>query len=651
MSGGALSVASADAVTISDSLFAANVATKGGAVRVRNDNPGAAAGAVSFVNSSFEGNVAQYGGALLVDAGGAATAADCFFTRNAARAAGGGVSVGDGGAVVLARTSFSANGNFSCDDAPAAGGGLAVGMDEFKPYVGCTVKRWREGEREREREERVWRRARAGPARPPSLPPFQPPPATPATATVTNCTFTANVAHETGGGVAVRAGALALVGSTLSANAVTGSPSSRALPSPDAPPSTATARGGGLYVGGSCVGGGACAAATAVLDRVALDGNAAAEAGGGLFFEGLSSNLSSITVIGGSWTGNAAPRGGGGGAGGGAALEGAGFSISNVSLAANAARYGGAMFVSAPWGGTRVAALANLTFAATNAAARGGDAFWVAAASPSTPFICTACTFAALNVDLAAAGGGGGRVATEARSAALAGAAPSSVQSGSPAPAFSVALLDHYGAVSTTDTDGQCVAGGGGAGVLLAESGRAARADVGVALFDRLVVTGGVNSSITLDLACAPPGAGRPAVLPPVAPLPPLALAVAVAACPRGRQPPPAGTLYPVCIPCPFGSYSYDGVSCAPCREGGLCPGGAAGESTPLKSYAGYWRSSNAIDVPLYRCPASSACRGVAAGSAESGDAAGDAACAAGTKGPLCAVCADGFYKFGGGCK
>ena len=105
-----------------------------------------------------------------------------------------------------------------------------------------------------------------------------------------------------------------------------------------------------------------------------------------------------------------------------------------------------------------------------------------------------------------------------------------------------------------------------------------------------------------------------------------------------------------MCSPCPFGTFSFDGSSCTPCREGGLCPGGAAGEATPVKAYAGHWRSTNDTDVPLYRCPDTGACRGVAAGSAESGDAAGDAACAGGTVGPLCTKCAQD-YKFGGKCK
>ena len=91
--------------------------------------------------------------------------------------------------------------------------------------------------------------------------------------------------------------------------------------------------------------------------------------------------------------------------------------------------------------------------------------------------------------------------------------------------------------------------------------------------------------------------------------------------------------------------------------------------------YAGYWRSTNETDAPLYPCPGASQCRGVpqggGGGGSSSGDssssslsaaatssplsfdgsAAGDDSCVPGSRGPLCAICAKYFYKFSGTCR
>lgn len=94
---------------------------------------------------------------------------------------------------------------------------------------------------------------------------------------------------------------------------------------------------------------------------------------------------------------------------------------------------------------------------------------------------------------------------------------------------------------------------------------------------------------------------------------------------------------------------------------------------TPVLAYAGYWRSTNETDAPLFPCPGAGSCLGVSqagggggGGSGASstnsssslssaalydGSAAGDASCVAGSRGPLCAVCAKDYYKFSGACR
>jgi hypothetical protein len=276
-----------------------------------------------------------------------------------------------------------------------------------------------------------------------------------------------------------------------------------------------------------------------------------------------------------------------------------------------------------------------------------------------------------------------------------------------------VALLDFYGSLSSSDSGGSCDASTDTPGIALPGAGRAAPVLGGAATFERLTLTGGVGTTVPVSLSCTPRGASAapPAggLLPAgTLPLPDLSVAVPVGICPRGKEPPAPGAAFGVCTPCPFGRFSYGGGGgCSPCPEGGLCPGGAAGEETPVKAYAGYWRSTNETGVPLFPCPVrvwigggwmgrgvvgrslggekstctlslpplshtqknthslsvcvcvcvyvvqiTDACMGVSTAHPEwSGDAAGDSACVSGTRGPLCGLCSSDWYKFGGKCK
>ena len=723
--GGALHVLSCTAVTVTDSVFEGNVAVKGGGANVNAEGsaPGGGGGSppdpdpaarapVSFTRTTFRGNVAQFGGGLQVSLGGDVSLTNCTFEGNAARAAGGGAAVGEGGTLRATGTRFSGNGNFSCFSPPTLGGGLAVGIDDFKPVASCAL------------------------------------PATdPARAALDGCVFEGNLAGEAGGGISVSGGGrLAASGTLLSANAASsgaGGPRTTLFEVTDGleaalPGAPGTGRGGGLFVGGACAadsGGGACPPAVAALVNCTLRDNTAAGAGGGAFFDGSASPTSALTLTGGAITHNAAPTGeaGGGGAGGGVALASPGFAVSGTALGANSARYGGALFLSADLASAaatppRAVTLEGLVFETSNAAARGADVFWVRAASGGSAFACPGCLLAGATPldapDLApSSGGAGGRLATEALSAALAGAAPAEVQSNEvrnrratvfssshlpsvffffepdifflpqPAPPFSVALLDFYGSVSSSDTGGSCDASTDTPGIALPGAGRVAPVANGAATFERLTLTGGVGSVVPLALACTPRG---PALAPPAGgllpsgstPLPPLPLTIPVGICPRGKEPPAPGAAFGVCVACPFGRFSYGGGgACIPCPEGGLCPGGAAGETTPVKGYAGYWRSNNETGVPFFPCPVrkeereemgsrdeksqkkkkkkaflsslsfffsqiADACMGVSAAHPEwSGDAAGDGSCVPGTRGPLCGLCDGDWYKFGGKCK
>lgn len=121
------------------------------------------------------------------------------------------------------------------------------------------------------------------------------------------------------------------------------------------------------------------------------------------------------------------------------------------------------------------------------------------------------------------------------------------------------------------------------------------------------------------------------------------AVTITIAPCPAGKQ----SLGGRACEPCKAGTFNlYPGGSCRPCPFGAQCPGwDPALRATPLEARADWWRSGNASSA-FFLCPlgtGGSVCR--------AGGAAGDAACSPGYSGPLCAVCADGYYMWGKRCR
>jgi hypothetical protein len=99
------------------------------------------------------------------------------------------------------------------------------------------------------------------------------------------------------------------------------------------------------------------------------------------------------------------------------------------------------------------------------------------------------------------------------------------------------------------------------------------------------------------------------------------------------------------CEVCPRGSYSLaypvtDSTSCKDCtKKNGVtdCYGDV------IEVSAGYWRRHNTSEAVLDCLGDANGCAG--------GNGAGNALCAAGYQGPLCAVCADGYYSSNGLCE
>lgn len=329
----------------------------------------------------------------------------------------------------------------------------------------------------------------------------------------------------------------------------------------------------------------------------------------------------------------------------------------------------------------------------------GADVFWVRRSSPAVPFPCPACAFAA---------GGAGSVSTEPIALSFA-ATPSRLadadEGGLPSfllSEFTVELKDWSGGRAADSLDFLCTAtllsssaegggvsslapappprpagfppplpspssptplvgsgtahanasalqppplappaaaGGGDSDTVLLLGAAGVAAQRGLARFSGVrVLNGTIGRSYPLSVACSDGSAAAPLALSPAS-----AFAVTLAPCPAGKQ----ALAGRACEPCKAGTFNLEaGGQCRACPFGALCPGwDPALRATPLEARADWWRSGNASSA-FFLCPlgtGGSVCR--------PGPHSGDAACADGYRGPLCAVCADGFYMWGKRCR
>ena len=353
------------------------------------------------------------------------------------------------------------------------------------------------------------------------------------------------------------------------------------------------------------------------------------------------------------------------------------FAVAGARMDGNVAgRRGGGMYVSAP---LEHGAFANLTVRNTRAVA-GDAAYWTRAASPDASLSCDACDLRGASVGASLSGETLG-VATEALAVSFAGgeALPAEVASAASAPAFAAALVDFYGRVAATEDGVACrveparadtpslenAEEDAAADALELGGARAAVSARGLVVFDGVVPRGRLGSTYGAKITCAAEeratessaaeaeakraeaellGQERaPSGGPPVSAIAPVTFSVRIATCARGREPVVLGadgeTGAPVakdCVECKDRTFNFDGAACVACPPGGDCRGG-----DELLAKPGWWRSAaDARDV--FACPAENACL--------PGAETGDAACADGYEGPVCAVCSSGFRRWGRAC-
>jgi hypothetical protein len=409
--------------------------------------------------------------------------------------------------------------------------------------------------------------------------------------------------------------------------------------------------GGGIAIVERCPSETLCSTAIVTIANSTLTRNTAGAAGGGLHFSGgsLKGGLSvSNSLFTANAVDNASQKYQQEGVGGGMFIGRANFSLTDLAFVNNQAYYGGAVFLSADLSSSG-ATFTRLN-ATNNKAVLGSAAYWLRSASPQSPLPPSAFAVTPRQAT---------SVATEVLSAEFATAPPSAVQSGNAAPLFSVALLDFYGNVASAEL-GVCEVVnsgspefGGSANPATGDSStsffsstesaqiRPLGAEVGVAagsaVFSQLEVTGNIGTKYDLQVLCTPTSLGRSRFLQLTGqPLPPLSLEVDIAPCSPGSSPETTSTGQ-ICVECPFNTFNLDGQACQGCPEGAICPG-----RDELASKANWWRSGqNATE--FYACRSVDTC--------QEGPAAGNDACAKGHEGPLCAVCEEDWYSFGGRCQ
>lgn len=378
--------------------------------------------------------------------------------------------------------------------------------------------------------------------------------------------------------------------------------------------------------------------AKATITRSQIRGNTARSAGGGLYFAGGSRagrlTLSQSLIDGNTAEYTTSTTRLSDGVGGGIFLGRTNFTLSDLTLRSNGAYYGGALFIAADLAaGARLQRL-KLT---SNKAVVGAAAFWLRSASPAA-----ALDASSMSVTPEEAGA----ISTEVLHTAYQQAPPKVIQSAEDVESFSVTLMDYYKRVSVSE-QGTCSVvsaatqpqqpDNSSSVVTIRPLGSKEDVRRGEATFSQLQVSGLIGEAYSLQLSCVPNAAGRSRFLGLRGePLPALPLPVRISQCKPGSEPTVTSD-GAICVKCPYNSFNLDGQQCRDCPRGGLCIGG-----DQLAAKADFWRSSNS-STTFYACHSLDVC--------EEGVASGDAACKEGTDGPLCAVCAHGWFSFGGKCQ
>ena len=451
---------------------------------------------------------------------------------------------------------------------------------------------------------------------------------------LTACTLTSNTAAGDGGGITVLSGRAVLTAGSVANNIAGGD-------------------GGGVAVKVSTAGwlwlhllqSHCCTSLAppqsqgqAVLAAASVLSNTAGGNGGGIAF-GVTSQPGLVAVYGGSVSGNTAGNASlQTGLGGGLYLAWPAYVVQGATVANNSAYTGGGLSIAADFGTSqtacRLAAALQLPCSAPllavvlsgNNASAGLSLFWLRASSPGAVVACTNCTlpWPLRPSDLA----------TEPLSLGFATPPATSVQTGSVMAQWSIALQDYYASAAATYAATCTLATGaplGGVAVsdatrLTVENNQAVTA-LGVAAFNS-TPHGLVGTTYPLQVTCTLTAAATA--------LRPVGFNITVAPCAAGTQVSSDGRSCDACkANAEFNLQA--GGTCRPCPLGGACP-----TPTVLQALPDWWRSTNTSTV-LFNCPLAGACL--------PGQPAGDAACLPGYGGPVCAVCAPGYYPWGKVCK
>ncbi len=390
--------------------------------------------------------------------------------------------------------------------------------------------------------------------------------------------------------------------------------------------------GGALSLRERCVNG-QCTMLRAFVYDIEIHGNVAQLAGGGIHVSGANPH-SQTTILNAKFVANQASSGFSmGGVGGGLYFENPRVNVTYAQFSNNTAKMlGGAVYVSSD--GSDGVTLNNL-FMADNHADNGRDVFWERLKFADDEYLPSNSIIFAIDED-AEEGDARGVISTESIEVVFAdeSTVPEVTQSGTTVAPFSLNIIDFYGQRAITEV-GECQASASDNNASIRALGSKVAIRSGRAVFSELQITGTIGNTIRIEIACTTQVEYLSGLVSPRS-LPVVGFDVELSGCPPGSSPVGTGE-GDVCVACRFGTFNDDGRECSSCPRGAMCPGGS-----DVLSEANWWRSS-AASLEFYQCLYPDVCL--------PGDHAGNDACADGHEGPLCGVCRDGWFEFGGKCR
>ena len=370
-----------------------------------------------------------------------------------------------------------------------------------------------------------------------------------------------------------------------------------------------------------------CTQISARFSDMEIRGNRAQLAGGGAYMSGLNPQ-SGLEFVNTKFLSNEVSSGFSTRVGGGLFFNTMSMNLTYVQFSNNSAHLGGGAYISANITGSSQVVLDNI-YLSDNQADSGPDIYWERQKSTHASLNLTSVVSTNLKPS---------SVATEAVEVVVDSGVPERIESGTTFPPFSFNVVDFYGEKATSE-NGECEVVAlpdiDGHTASIRPLGSKVPMDAGNVNFGQVQMTGVIGNIYDMEIRCRRRVEQTSGILSYMA-LPAVPFTIEMTDCPEGYSPAESGE-GDICLICQYGTYNTDGKDCLECPKGATCPGGSS-----VLSDANWWRSGPS-SLDFYQCRYPDVC--------SPGPVSGDDACAPGHQGPLCGVCKNGWFEFGGKCR